>query len=105
MHQRPIDNAFAYDCLKRAYPEISSMSKERIDYGLNLLQKGLKVTGNNAVIYAGIANAYMQYANIGFEAESNLSQDVIENNLNQLIEMGYLGKKRKNDVEYYFCSI
>jgi TolB-like protein/Tfp pilus assembly protein PilF len=74
MHQRPIDNAFAYDCFKRSYPEVSSMSKERIDYGLNLLQKGLKVTGDNAVIYAGMANAYFQYANIGFKAESNLAK-------------------------------
>ena len=70
--QRPIDNAFAYDCYKRAYPEISSMSKERIDYGLNLLQKGLEITGENAVIYGGMGSAYMQYANIGSETESNL---------------------------------
>jgi TolB-like protein len=72
--QRPIDNAFAYDCLKRAYPEISSMSKERIDYGLNLLQKGFEVTGENAVIYAGMANAYMQYVNNGYETEKNIAK-------------------------------
>jgi len=70
--QRPIDNAFAYDCYKRAYPEISSMSKERIDYGLSLLMKGLEKAEKNAVIYAGIASAYMQYANNGFDAEKNL---------------------------------
>jgi TolB-like protein/Flp pilus assembly protein TadD len=68
--QRPIDNAFAYDCYKRAYPEISSMSQERIDYGLNLLQKGLDVTGENAVIYAGMAVAYLQYINIGINSET-----------------------------------
>lgn len=72
--QRPIDNAFAYDCYKRAYPEISSMAKERIDFGLNLLQKGLEVSGENAVIYAGIANAYMQYANNGFDVEENIAK-------------------------------
>jgi len=72
--QRPIDNAFAYDCLKRAYPEITSMSKDRIDYGLNLLQKGLEVTGDNAVIYGGMGSAYMQYANIGFETEENIAK-------------------------------
>jgi TolB-like protein/cytochrome c-type biogenesis protein CcmH/NrfG len=72
--QRPIDNAFAYDCLKRAYPEITSMSKDRIDYGLNLLQKGLEVTGDNAVIYGGMGSAYMQYANIGFETVENIAK-------------------------------
>lgn len=70
--QRPIDNAFAYDCLKRAYPEIYSMSEERIDHGLNLLQKGLELTGENAVIYAGIALAFLQYTNIGVKAEENI---------------------------------
>ena len=82
--QRPIDNAFAYDCYKRAYPEIISMIKERIDYGLNLMQKGLEVTGENAVIYAGIAVAYMQYANIGFKAEDNMSkaEEYLEKALN-----------------------
>jgi len=82
--QRPIDNAFAYDCYKRAYPEIISMTKERIDFGLKLLQKGLEVTGENAVIYAGMANAYMQYANNGFETEENMtkSEEFLEKALN-----------------------
>jgi TolB-like protein/Flp pilus assembly protein TadD len=74
INQRPIENAFAYDCFKRAYPEISSMAKERIDYGLNLLQKGLELTGDNAVIYAGIANAHMQYANTGYASEENIAK-------------------------------
>ena len=74
IYQKPIDNAFAYDCYKRAFPEINSMSKERLDYGLNLLQKGLKITGENAVIYGGIALTYMMYANIGFEPEENITK-------------------------------
>ena len=74
INRRPIDNAFAYDCYKRAYPEISSMSQEKIDYGLNLLQKGLEVTGANAVIYAGIAGAYLQLINIGRNAEENFKK-------------------------------
>jgi len=41
IHDRPIDNVFAYDCYKRAYPEINSMSKERLDNGLKLLHKDL----------------------------------------------------------------
>ena len=82
--QRPIDNAFAYDCYKRANPEINSMTKERIDYGLNLLQKGLEVAGENAVIYAGIGAAYMQYVNNGFEADENMTraEEFLEKALN-----------------------
>ena len=54
IHERPIENVFAYDCYKRAYPEMMSMSLERLENGLNLLQKGLEIAGENAVIYAGM---------------------------------------------------
>jgi TolB-like protein len=74
IHERPIDNVFAYDCYKRAYPEMVSMSKERLEHGLALLQKGLDVTGENAVIYAGMAFGYFQYANLGIEHEGNIKK-------------------------------
>ncbi|MBE0653731.1 MAG: hypothetical protein IH594_08030 [Bacteroidales bacterium] len=74
IHERPIDNVFAYDCYKRAYPEINSMSKERVDNGLKLLQKGLDIAGENALIYAGVAFAYMMYANIGIKQEENIKK-------------------------------
>jgi len=74
IQERPIDNAFAYDCYKRAYPEINSMSKERLDNGLKLLHKGLDIVGENAVIYAGVAFAYMMYANIGIKQEESIKK-------------------------------
>jgi TolB-like protein/Tfp pilus assembly protein PilF len=82
--KRPIDNAFAYDCYKRANPEINSMIKDRIDYGLSLLNKGLEVAGENAVIYAGIGAGYMQYVNNGFDAEENIikAEEFLEKALN-----------------------
>jgi len=74
IQERPIDNVFAYDCYKRAYPEINSMSKERLDNGLKLLHKGLDFAGENAVIYAGVAFAHMMYANIGIKQEENIKK-------------------------------
>ena len=74
IHERPIDNVFAYDCYKRAYPEIMFMSKERLEHGLNLLQKGLDMAGENALIYAGISFAYWQYVNLGYEHEKNIKK-------------------------------
>jgi TolB-like protein len=74
IQERPIDNVFAYDCYKRAYPEIMSMSKERLEHGLNLLQKGLDIEGENAVIYAGMAFAHWQYVNLGFEHKKNIKK-------------------------------
>jgi non-specific serine/threonine protein kinase len=74
IHERPIDNVFAYDCYKRAYPEMMSMSLERLENGLNLLQKGLDIAGENAVIYAGMAFGYFQYVNLGVEHEKNIKK-------------------------------
>ncbi len=74
IHERPIDNVFAYDCYKRAYSEIMFMSKERLEHGLNLLQKGLDIAGENALIYAGVSFAYWQYVNLGYEHEKNIKK-------------------------------
>jgi non-specific serine/threonine protein kinase len=74
IHERPIDNVFAYDCYKRAYPEMMSMSLERLENGLNLLKKGLHIAGENAVIYAGMAFGYFQYVNLGIEHEKNINK-------------------------------
>ena len=74
IHERPINNVFAYDCYKRSYPEIISFNKKRIEHGLNLLQKGIDIAGENAVIYAGMALAYFQYFNAGVDQEKNLKK-------------------------------
>jgi len=74
IHERPIDNVFAYDCYKRAYPEMMSMSLERLENGLNLLKKGLDIAGENAVIYAGMAFGYFQYVNLGVDHEKNIEK-------------------------------
>jgi len=70
--ERPIDNALAYDCYRRAYPEIMSFNEDKIGNGLKLLQKGIDLAGENALIYAGMASAYFQYFNAGIEQEQNL---------------------------------
>ena len=71
IHERPIDNALAYDCYLRAYQEIMSWKKERLELGLELLQKGIEITGENAIIYAGMAFAHFQFVNMGIDQELN----------------------------------
>ncbi len=71
LHERSIDNAFAYDRYLRAYAEILSWSKERIEFGLKLMEEGIGITGPNAIIYSGMALAYFQLANIGIDQEAN----------------------------------
>jgi len=74
IQERLIDNVFAYDCYLRAYREIMSWTKERIGLGLELLKKGIDITGENALIYAGMAFAHFQFANIGIEQENNIKK-------------------------------
>jgi len=71
---RPIDNVLAYDCYLRAYREILSFSKDRLEHALNLLHKGINIIGENALFYAGIALAYFQYANLGIEQEKHIKK-------------------------------
>ena len=47
------------------------MVKERIDFGLKLMEEGIEITGPNAIIYSGIALAYFQLVNIGIDQEEN----------------------------------
>ena len=74
INERPIDNVFAYDCYKKAYSEIISMSPERLERGLSLLHKGLDMTGPNPMIYSGMAFAYWQFVNLGFHHETNIQK-------------------------------
>ena len=72
--ERPIDNVFAYDCYRRAYPKIMSYNVESIKNGLSLLQKGTDIGGENALIYAGMAFAYFQFVNAGIDREENIKK-------------------------------
>jgi eukaryotic-like serine/threonine-protein kinase len=71
---KPIDNAQAYDCYLRAYREIMSFSKDRLEHALKLLHNGIEIIGENAVFYAGMAFTHFQYANLGIEQEKHIKK-------------------------------
>lgn len=74
IQERPIDNVLAYDCYRRAYPKIMSYNVDNIELGLKLLQKGIDIGGENALIYAGMAFAYFQFVNAGIDREENIKR-------------------------------
>ncbi len=74
IQERPIDNVLAYDCYRRAYPRIMSYNVDNIELGLKLLQKGIDIGGENALIYAGMAFAYFQFVNAGIDREENIKK-------------------------------
>ena len=81
--QHQIDNVLAYDHYIRAIREINSFSKERLELAVELLKKGMEYSPENPVLFAGMAFAYFQYANLGIESDKNIKQ--AENYINKAL--------------------
>jgi serine/threonine protein kinase/Flp pilus assembly protein TadD len=65
--QRPIENVRAYECYLQARQEIWSFTEEGLDRALLLLQNGLKIIGENALLYAAMGTANWLYVNAGIK--------------------------------------
>ena len=64
---RPIENIKAYECYLQARQEIWSFTEEGLERALLLLQNGLKIVGENALLYAAMGTAYWLYVNAGIK--------------------------------------
>jgi TolB-like protein/Tfp pilus assembly protein PilF len=60
----PIDNAKVYEYYLKAKHEINTFSEEGMDHAIHLLESGLTIIGENAVLYAGLSYAYWGYFNL-----------------------------------------
>jgi tetratricopeptide (TPR) repeat protein len=67
--ERPISDIRAYDFYLRHRQEIWKGSEESLDRALDYLQKGLAIVGENALLYAGMANVYFQFYNWGIRTD------------------------------------
>jgi len=67
--RRPITNIQAYDAYLRARNAVMRFTPEGLNEAEQFLQDSLKITGDNALIYAGLAYVYYQYANLGLRQE------------------------------------
>ena len=65
----PIPNIFAYECFLKARYEILKWTEEGLNNALMLLQRGLDLVGENAVLLAGIGYVYFQFRNTGFRMD------------------------------------
>jgi non-specific serine/threonine protein kinase len=72
--EHQIDNIAAYECYLRADYEIWRMTEESIGRAIQYLQNALDTIGPNAILYSAMANAYMQYANIGVKQEDAIAK-------------------------------
>lgn len=67
--ERPIDNVPAYECYLKAYREIWKCTEDALDRALKYLENSLKIIGDNAQLYSGMALAYWNLVNIGIRHE------------------------------------
>jgi non-specific serine/threonine protein kinase len=71
---RPIDNVAAYECYLKANAEVNKMTGDAINRAIRNLQNALDIIGDNALLYSGMAHAYLQLVNVGIEHEECLAR-------------------------------
>jgi non-specific serine/threonine protein kinase len=70
------ENSLLYECYLKAKHEISRSTKESIDRAVRILQNGLEVFGDNALLFATLGESKYMYYEIG--------SDLSERNLNEV---------------------
>ena len=65
----PIPNVYAYECFLKARYELWRWTEEGLDRALDYLEKGLKISGENSFLLAGMGYVYFQYINSGFKTD------------------------------------
>jgi len=60
--EHPVESASAYDFYLRARHEIAKWTESALDRALHLLETALKLTGDNAALYAGLALVHIHYS-------------------------------------------
>ena len=74
LSEHPIDNVKAYDCYLKASRQIIRFDEKSLDSAFAYLRTATDIMGDNAQIYAGMASASSQYANIGVGQEEYLKR-------------------------------
>ncbi len=72
--QRPIDNPHAYECYLQARQEITLWTEPAFDRALQHLNNGLRIVGENALLYAGLGYTHWAYVNAGIKPQEHVEQ-------------------------------
>jgi tetratricopeptide (TPR) repeat protein len=67
--ERPVPNILAYDFYLRHRQEVWKGTEDALNRALRYLQQGLEIIGENALLYAGMANVYFQFFNFGIRTD------------------------------------
>jgi serine/threonine protein kinase len=74
LFHRPAADAGGFDVYLRARALFLSPSKAGLDTAVQYLESGLQVTGENALLHAGLGHTHIQYVLAGFAHEKALEQ-------------------------------
>ena len=74
LSEHPIENVKAYECYLKAWRQINRFDEKSLDSAFVYLRTAIDIMGDNGELYAGMAAAYLQRANIGIGQEEDLKQ-------------------------------
>jgi TolB-like protein/tetratricopeptide (TPR) repeat protein len=65
--ERPVADLHAYECYVQARQAVLRWRQDGIDEAVRLLHNGLAIVGENAVLYAALGRAHLQYREAGVD--------------------------------------
>ena len=74
MDERHIDNILAFEYYLKSKAEVQMLSEDAINRAIQYLKNALDIMGDNALLYSGMAFAYLQMVNIGAEHDEFLAK-------------------------------
>ncbi|MEE8603830.1 MAG: protein kinase [Candidatus Aminicenantaceae bacterium] len=85
--ERPIENVRAFECYLQARQEIWRFTEDGLERALQLIENGLKIVGDNALLYAAMGMAYWLYVNAGIKPGEQYIQKT-EECVNKIFALG-----------------
>lgn len=70
--RHPIQNIQAYECYIRARHEMLKFTESGLQNSVALLNRGLKMVGDNATLYAALGTAYLYFHHFGLNLDSRI---------------------------------
>jgi serine/threonine protein kinase len=74
LSKRPINNALAYEYFLRGKDRFGNGTRSEIERGLQYLQQGIEVAGENALIYSCMSWGHWCMVNNGFEQDEGIAK-------------------------------
>jgi len=74
IHKRPIENIEAYEYYLKGQAALMTFTEDGLHRARQYYEAALKITGDNAFLYAAIGKVYLEYAHIWIKQEDSLNK-------------------------------